>query len=53
MPKQSQDEHAVERARLIDRAPDDVRWIHPDVKITTASFHWRDLNNVKEWENYY
>ena len=41
MAQRSRDGEGVERALLIDGAPDNLRWILPDVKMVSASLTWR------------
>ena len=53
MALRSRDDEGVERALLIDGAPDDLRWIHPDVKMTTASLTWRHREMIKDMEQAY
>ena len=50
MALRSRDDEGVERALLIDGAPDDLRWIHPDVKMTAASLTWRHREMIKDIE---
>ena len=53
MALRSRDEVGVERALLIDGAPDDLRWIHPDVKMANASLTWRHREMIKDMEQAY
>ena len=53
MALRSRDGEGVERALLIDGAPDDLRWIHPDVKMTAASLTWRHREMIKDMEQSY
>ena len=53
MAKRSQDKQGVDRAWLIDRALDNLRWIHPDVKLTIASLDWSNGEVIKELERNY
>ena len=53
MALRSRDDNGVERALLIDGAPDDLRWIHPDVKMTAASLTWRHGEMIKDMEQAY
>ena len=50
MAQRSHDGEGVERVLLIDRALDDLRWIHPDVKMASASLTWRHREMIKDLE---
>ena len=50
MAQRSHDSEGVERALLIDRAPDDLQWIHPDVKMVSASLMLRHQEMIKDME---
>ena len=53
MAQRSRDGEGVERALLIDGAPDDLRWMHPDVKMASASLTWRHQEMIKDMEQAY
>ena len=53
MAQRSRDQEGVERALLIDGAPDDLRWIHLDVKMVNALLTWRHREMIKEMEQAY
>ena len=40
MSQRSRAKNDVERAQLLDATLDNLRWIHPDVKITIAFSDW-------------
>ena len=47
------DEQGVKWALLIDKAPDDLRWIYFDVKIVTTSHIWHNKNIIRDLEQVY
>ena len=53
MAERLRDEHGIERAHIIEGGPNDLRWVHLEVKMATTALHWCDPSNVKELENYY
>ena len=48
MAQRSHDDEGVEWALLIDGALNDLRWIHPDVKMATASLTWRHCGMIND-----
>ena len=48
MAQRSCDEQGVKQACLIDGAPNDLRWIHPNVKMITTSFDCRNPITIKD-----
>ena len=53
MAQHSHDDQGVEQALLIDGAPDDLWWIHPDVKMAMTSLNWRHRGMIKDMEESY
>ena len=53
MAQHSRDERSVEWTLLIDGAPDDLRWIHPDVKMVITSHTWHNKNTIRDLEQVY
>ena len=53
MAQHSHDDQGVKRALLIDGAPDDLQWIHLDVKMATMSLNWCHRGMIKDMEQSY
>ena len=53
MAQRSRDGQGVERALLIDGAPDDLWWIHSDVKMAMVSHTWHNKGVMKDLEQAY
>ena len=53
MAKQSRDDQGGERAWIVEGGPDDLRWVHPEVKMATVSLHWHDPENIKELKTHF
>ena len=53
MAERSRDEQGIERAQMVEEGLDDLRWVHPKVKMATTSLHWRNPKNIKELETHF
>ena len=48
MSQRSYEENGVEWTRLIKVALNNLRWIHPDVKITMTFSDWQDTTTIRD-----
>ena len=38
---------------MVEGGPNDLGWVHPEVKMATASLHWCNSENIKELETHF
>ena len=53
MAQRSHGEQGVTHAHLLDVAPDDLRWIYPNIRMTITSNEWHNEATIKDLEQTY